>query len=922
MTKSKLTKVGIGTLEKESLLEVDSEKVEMTLNTDSAVTSGLLIQRLTELYEDPIKAVVRETVSNALDAIEEAGIKDGKVEILSPSRINPVLVIRDNGGGMSYSDLKNIYSKYGASTKANKFNQVGAYGLGAKAPLAYGPEFTVTSIKNGEKVSIIVVREELTNYIKILSREKTNERSGTTVSIPVMIEDVSSYSEEIQKYNKYPSEKDNVSIFIDGVKSKDGEFKLFSEDLVIFEEVGDDGKTNQITSKVWIEDPMSLFLELLSSSYEVDLVKRLRYVVGAWIYESPGLGKTNSNNYNIPSSFFNQKSLIVVELKPGVLSFNSSRDTILNDSSFESLLEKIISYFKSEVFYEKVIREIELSEEREFKYLISSLLVKTNIEDYISKSYHNKLKVNSNFFNKEILISNLNHSSGLNLEDVLDRVVFPEGKFLLATLERKSEYKESSDSFLMDKYSSGKWNFLSVNRLKEKYEDLFSRNKRDKSSEIKNSIVNLFLQLYSNKLESKNALFITNIDYKNNEKNSSNAFKFRKSAIKAIFSGPSQLEINSFSVPVVYTDATKKEIEEVIEDSFIKDSVKVLTVDEVAEEIRKRRKTTTKKGNTNRDKFMLKLSSHTLNKESSGWMVNSANEVTIESIEKAKKSGKKVFFVATKEAIDSLHVTLIKHNIIWLANKNGVDPEEILLVSSEGNHRKTELEIMEQIGDIYEGNESCGNSNYYKDLVAGKKLKKALILNSESNKEKKILRLLLESISGENIFSFMSSFRKRIDNLEKVKDLKEFKDLNLDFDFNLDNFDSLKSVDISNIESLLKPQYSKKYNQEFMRVIEYLEELSGYLSVEAKKFLEAASICFSDRNKYYKMHLIVSENGVIRENSMSNVLESMSGIEYKTLKEKFDNKNSSLFLDAEKEILKISFLKYIDIVRDMSKYEF
>lgn len=66
MTKSKLAKVGRGTLEKESLLEVDSEKVEMTLNTDSAVTSGLLIQRLTELYEDPIKAVVRKLFHSQL----------------------------------------------------------------------------------------------------------------------------------------------------------------------------------------------------------------------------------------------------------------------------------------------------------------------------------------------------------------------------------------------------------------------------------------------------------------------------------------------------------------------------------------------------------------------------------------------------------------------------------------------------------------------------------------------------------------------------------------------------------------------------------------------------------------------------------------------------------------------------------------
>ena len=40
-------------------------------------------------------------------------------------------------------EVQEIYSRYGASTKTDDLDQIGAYGLGAKSPLAYGNEFTV-----------------------------------------------------------------------------------------------------------------------------------------------------------------------------------------------------------------------------------------------------------------------------------------------------------------------------------------------------------------------------------------------------------------------------------------------------------------------------------------------------------------------------------------------------------------------------------------------------------------------------------------------------------------------------------------------------------------------------------------------------------------------------------------------------------
>ena len=73
-------------IDKETLFAVKTEKVEMTLNTDSELAQGMLIQRLTELYEDPIEASVRETISNAIDAVSVAHSgKRPEVKVYTPS---------------------------------------------------------------------------------------------------------------------------------------------------------------------------------------------------------------------------------------------------------------------------------------------------------------------------------------------------------------------------------------------------------------------------------------------------------------------------------------------------------------------------------------------------------------------------------------------------------------------------------------------------------------------------------------------------------------------------------------------------------------------------------------------------------------------------------------------------------------------
>lgn len=78
------------TLKKKEIVQyAGSEKVHMSLSVNSQIEEGLLMQRLTELYDNPIEASVREVVSNSIDATSSLG-NLGRIEIFKPSRLNPV----------------------------------------------------------------------------------------------------------------------------------------------------------------------------------------------------------------------------------------------------------------------------------------------------------------------------------------------------------------------------------------------------------------------------------------------------------------------------------------------------------------------------------------------------------------------------------------------------------------------------------------------------------------------------------------------------------------------------------------------------------------------------------------------------------------------------------------------------------------
>lgn len=161
---------------------MDGAKQEMSIDTHALQH---IMSVLTDLYADPVTAVVREYSTNGYDAIIEAGVNE-PLRVMTPTTLAPSLVIQDFGVGMSTDTILNRYSMYGHSTKRDTDAQVGMLGVGCKSGLTYASSFTVKSIHNGvETVAMVSRNARGIGEIQIIDTKASNARTGTTITIPV-----------------------------------------------------------------------------------------------------------------------------------------------------------------------------------------------------------------------------------------------------------------------------------------------------------------------------------------------------------------------------------------------------------------------------------------------------------------------------------------------------------------------------------------------------------------------------------------------------------------------------------------------------------------------------------------------------------------------------------------------------------------
>lgn len=204
-------------LQDENILIERSEDIKESffgiLEKDSVHILSILRSKL---YTNKIKAVLREYACNGWDANPHIPI-----DIHLPTTLNPTLKIRDYGFGLTEEEVRELYTKYGASTKRDSNEKIGCLGLGCKSGFSYSDTFTIISYYGYNVDRNTVTRDIYTAFIDetkvgkvaLLSRTTDFESAytGIEICIPVKKDDISKFSYEAQELFKHWDVKPNFT---------------------------------------------------------------------------------------------------------------------------------------------------------------------------------------------------------------------------------------------------------------------------------------------------------------------------------------------------------------------------------------------------------------------------------------------------------------------------------------------------------------------------------------------------------------------------------------------------------------------------------------------------------------------------------------------------------------------------------------
>jgi len=183
----------------ENLVISDGDSVDTIKSKLDIESADFLMRMMTKgFYADGIGSTVRETVSNAIDSVRKTGNNEPViVDLKRTPQGNYEYSVQDYGLGLDHDTVINVISLYGKSTKRGDSSQIGAMGLGWKAPLSYTSSFQFIAVKDGIKRKYIQSEgEEGGSTIDLLDESPTEDRNGVKVIVPVNYND---YREFIDK---------------------------------------------------------------------------------------------------------------------------------------------------------------------------------------------------------------------------------------------------------------------------------------------------------------------------------------------------------------------------------------------------------------------------------------------------------------------------------------------------------------------------------------------------------------------------------------------------------------------------------------------------------------------------------------------------------------------------------------------------
>lgn len=155
----------------------------------------------TNLYSNPIRSFLRETISNGWDSHIEAGHQEPVLVILdtedmagiqklanyysNPAKI--LVTIRDFGVGLSPERFYEIYTNIGSSTKRGSNDFIGAFGIGRFSCLSCADSAMVDSYYNGTRYSYLMYKNGAGINIDKLGEFPTTEKNGVSVKVELTL---------------------------------------------------------------------------------------------------------------------------------------------------------------------------------------------------------------------------------------------------------------------------------------------------------------------------------------------------------------------------------------------------------------------------------------------------------------------------------------------------------------------------------------------------------------------------------------------------------------------------------------------------------------------------------------------------------------------------------------------------------------
>jgi hypothetical protein len=167
---------------------VQGKKMTMGFAADAAQHLAELMSN--SVYQDKYGSIVREVVSNAIDANKESSSTNKVVVTIEekPTMSDQVgyLTVQDSGPGISPERIENIFTQYFASTKRDTNEQIGGFGIGAKSPFAYTPVFEVITFVDGIRRSYLMEKSSAERTCTLVSERNCEyAESGTIIKIPI-----------------------------------------------------------------------------------------------------------------------------------------------------------------------------------------------------------------------------------------------------------------------------------------------------------------------------------------------------------------------------------------------------------------------------------------------------------------------------------------------------------------------------------------------------------------------------------------------------------------------------------------------------------------------------------------------------------------------------------------------------------------